>query len=217
MNKIVAIIVAHPDDETLWAGGIMLQHPTWHWYVICLCRKSDQERANRFYRVLKTLNAKGVMGDLDDGPTQTPLNPKLVEQTILRLLPPLHFNLVITHNPTGEYTKHIRHEETSKAVINLWQEQKIHTKELWTFAYEDGHKTYLPKAMETATSYRQLTYLIWQQKYALITKIYGLEKTSWEAQTTPRAEAFWAFHDARDAYKWLENKGILSSGQTSAG
>ncbi len=210
MNKIVAIIVAHPDDETLWAGGIMLRHPTWHWHVICLCRKSDQERATRFYRVLKTLHAKGVMGDLDDGPAQTPLNPNLVEQTILHLIPPLHFDLVITHNPTGEYTKHIRHEETSKAVINLWQKQKIRTKELWTFAYEDGHKNYLPKAMETATAYRQLTYQIWLQKYALITKVYGFENTSWEAKTTPRAEAFWEFNDARDAYKWLENKGVLS-------
>lgn len=126
-------------------------------------------------------------------------------------MPPLHFDLVITHNPTGEYTKHLRHEETSKAVINLWQEQKIHTKELWTFAYENGHKAYLPKAMETATTYRQLTYLIWQQKYALITKIYGFEKTSWEAQTTPRAEAFWEFHKPQDAHEWLENKGVLTS------
>jgi len=25
--KTVAIIVAHPDDETLWAGGTILSHP----------------------------------------------------------------------------------------------------------------------------------------------------------------------------------------------
>lgn len=27
--KTVGIIVAHPDDETLWAGGTILQHPEW--------------------------------------------------------------------------------------------------------------------------------------------------------------------------------------------
>ncbi len=25
----VALVVAHPDDETLWAGGTLLQHPGW--------------------------------------------------------------------------------------------------------------------------------------------------------------------------------------------
>jgi LmbE family N-acetylglucosaminyl deacetylase len=28
-TKNVAIIVAHPDDETLWAGGTILNHPYW--------------------------------------------------------------------------------------------------------------------------------------------------------------------------------------------
>jgi LmbE family N-acetylglucosaminyl deacetylase len=27
--KSVAIIVAHPDDETLWAGGEILNNPLW--------------------------------------------------------------------------------------------------------------------------------------------------------------------------------------------
>jgi LmbE family N-acetylglucosaminyl deacetylase len=26
-NNECAVIVAHPDDETLWAGGLMLMHP----------------------------------------------------------------------------------------------------------------------------------------------------------------------------------------------
>ena len=67
------------------------------------------------------------MGDLDDGPEQKPLDEKEVESTILELLPPKHFDLIITHNPTGEYTRHIRHEEVSKAVIKLWHSGKIST------------------------------------------------------------------------------------------
>jgi LmbE family N-acetylglucosaminyl deacetylase len=29
-----AVIVAHPDDEVLWAGGLMLMHPDSNWTVI---------------------------------------------------------------------------------------------------------------------------------------------------------------------------------------
>jgi LmbE family N-acetylglucosaminyl deacetylase len=31
--KSVAVIIAHPDDETLWAGGIILSHPSWLWFI----------------------------------------------------------------------------------------------------------------------------------------------------------------------------------------
>ena len=43
--RSVAVIVAHPDDETLWAGGMILAHPLWDWLIVCLCRSSDTERA----------------------------------------------------------------------------------------------------------------------------------------------------------------------------
>ena len=65
------------------------------------------------------------MGDLDDGPEQKPLDENEVERAILELLPPKHFDLIISHNPAGEYTRHIRHEEAGKAVINLWNAGKI--------------------------------------------------------------------------------------------
>lgn len=29
-NSNCAVIVAHPNDETLWAGGLMLMHPQAH-------------------------------------------------------------------------------------------------------------------------------------------------------------------------------------------
>jgi len=35
-KKIVAVIVAHPDDETLWAGGLLIDHPEWDVFVACL-------------------------------------------------------------------------------------------------------------------------------------------------------------------------------------
>jgi LmbE family N-acetylglucosaminyl deacetylase len=202
-TKSVAVIVAHPDDETLWAGGTILSHPAWQIFIVSLCRGSDKERSHRFFNTLKILKSEGIMGDLDDGPEQKSLAENEVDQVILNLIPARHFDLIITHNPYGEYTRHLRHEETGKAVIKLWNTGKISTNELWCFAYTDDNKKLYPVAMEEADIYRTLTKRIWLRKYSIITDSYGFEKTAFEAQTTPRAEAFWQFRDPRDAKKWF--------------
>jgi LmbE family N-acetylglucosaminyl deacetylase len=157
--------------------------------------------------VLKILKASGIMGDMDDGPAQKPLSNHLVEQTILNLLPERHYDLVITHNPTGEYTRHKRHEETSRAVIRLWHAGKISAGELWTFAYEDGGKQYPPKPVENADRYTTLSDAAWQHKYRIITETYGFNKNSFEASATTHSEAFWLFNKTTDAMLWLKNGG----------
>jgi len=194
-HKSVAIIVAHPDDETLWAGGTILSHPAWKFFIVCLCRKSDVDRSVKFYKTLKLLNAEGIMGELDDGPEQIPLDGEEIETLILDLLPPKQYDLIITHSPSGEYTRHLRHEEVSSAVCNLWLKGKIATRELWNFAYEDGKKQYYPKAIENASVYYLLNHKIWLKKYSLMTETYGYGKNSWEAKTAPLSEAFWKFSD----------------------
>ena len=207
-NDEVAIIVAHPDDETLWAGGTVLSHPTWNCFIISVCRGSDTDRAPKFRNALKSLNSEGVMGDLNDGPEQLPLDEVELERTILNLLPKKNYDLIITHSPSGEYTRHLRHEEVSKAVINLWYNNKISTHELCTFAYEDGGRMYYPRAIKGATIYNVLSKDIWQSKYAILNKTYGFEINSWELETTPREEAFWKFTNSLDANKWLKKGGL---------
>ena len=208
-SKAVAVIVAHPDDETLWAGGTILSHPSWQWFIVCLCRGSDKDRAPKFLKTLQILGSEGIMGDLDDGPEQKPLDENELKHAILKLLPSRHFDLIISHNPTGEYTRHIRHEEVSKAIIELWHNDKISANELYTFAYEDGGKKYYPRPVENAPVYRTLSKRIWLRKYNIITEIYEFEKSSFEAETTPRAESFWQFTNSVDAKKWLNNGGVL--------
>jgi len=204
-KKKVAVIVAHPDDETLWAGGAILSHQDRDCFVVSLCRANDEDRAPKFYETLKLLNAKGTMGSLKDGPKQRPIAANTVEQWVLKLLPTEHFDLIITHNPLGEYTKHLRHEDVSKAVINLWNKGAISTDALWIFAYEDGQKAYLPQPCEKANLFIQLPADVWQKKYNIITKTYGFKPKSWEARTTPKGEAFWQFTEAKEAEKWTQN------------
>jgi LmbE family N-acetylglucosaminyl deacetylase len=209
-TKNVAIIVAHPDDETLWAGGTILNHPSWKCFIITLCRKNDPDRAPRFYKALEVLNSQGNMADLDDGPDQLPLVAKNVENTILTMLSSKQYDLIISHNPSGEYTKNLRHEEVSAAVINLWYSGKISANELWTFAYEDGKRSYLPRPISKAAIHQELTEQQHMRKYKIITETYGFSRSSWEAGTTPIEETFWQFSNAKEAKQWLNNGGILS-------
>jgi LmbE family N-acetylglucosaminyl deacetylase len=202
-----AVIVAHPDDETLWAGGFILEHPEYNWFVLSLCRASDPDRAPRFYRVLEQLNALGAMADMDDGPTQEPLDSLEVQNTILEMLPQTKFDLLFTHGPQGEYTRHQRHVEVCEAVLTLWRESRLKTRELCLFAYEDGGRRYLPRAVSYAHRHKMLPQQVWQTKYRLMTQVYGFGMDSWEAQTTPRAEAFWRFESQSQLEMWLAHEG----------
>jgi LmbE family N-acetylglucosaminyl deacetylase len=190
-----AVIVAHPDDETLWAGGLMLMHPEAEWIVATICRKGDSDRAPKFFKALERYNAAGFMADLDDGSEQTPLNGADVRKAILELLPSHNFDLIITHNPSGEYTRHLRHEETANAVLDLWKSDKVSAGNLWIFAYEDGNRKYLPRAIDGADLLIDLNEDIWKVKYDIITGVYGFGNDSFEAKTTPKQEAFWCFDD----------------------
>ncbi len=191
-----AVIVAHPDDETLWAGGIILMHPEVKWTVVTVCRKSDPDRAPKFFKALEEFNAAGYMGDLDDGPEQISLSNSEVQQTIMGLLPFDKFELIITHSASGEYTRHLRHEETAKAVMELWKSGRLGAEQIWSFAYEDGGQKYLPRADENADLQVKLPQHIWQKKYEIITEVYGFSKDSFEAKTTPQKEAFRCFKAA---------------------
>jgi len=194
-----AVVVAHPDDETLWCGGYILTHPEFLWRIVTLCRAGDPDRAPRFRRVLRRLGAEGEMADLDDGPDQTPLPLAQVRETAARLLAGTGYDLILTHGPDGEYTQHRRHAECCRSIVELWRSGNIDTTQLWLFAYEDGNRKYLPRVRESADWRDMLTDDVWSEKRRVITDLYGFGPDSWEARTTPREEGFWCFDSAQAA------------------
>lgn len=206
---IGCVIVAHPDDETIWAGGTLLMHPEWQWTVISLCRASDLERAAKFQQAVERLGVSGIMADLDDGPQQVPLPEYVIQQTVLSLLPYSQFDLVLTHSPFGEYTRHRRHEETGVAVGKLWRDRDIHSQEMWMFAYEDtgkGGKGDVPTPIAMAHQKLALPEHIWRQKSQIITGIYGFTSESYEAEIVQREEAFWCFANPAEYERWLKSR-----------
>jgi LmbE family N-acetylglucosaminyl deacetylase len=205
--KTVAVIIAHPYDETIWAGGTILSHPSWKWFIVCLCRGNDTEVAPRFYNALKSLKSEGIMGNLTDGLDYKLQDEKLIERSILELLPPKHFDLIITYNPSGVNNRYFMHEQVSNAVIKLWDAGEIFTSELWTFAYSHGNMGSYPKSIETASIFRKLMKRIWLRKFRIITEIYGFEENSWEAGGTTVEESFWQYTNSQDAIKRINQLG----------
>lgn len=189
-RESVAVLVAHPDDETLWAGGTLLSETSWAPFVCCACRAHDADRAPKFQRVLKQLHAHGRMADLDDGPEQSPLVDELVEQSLLECLPSRSFDRILTHSPLGEYTRHLRHEDVARAVLRLWLRGTLSAPELWLFAYDDDGGTHLPSARPDADILRELPLDVWETKHRLITQEYGFAETSWEARVTREVKPF---------------------------
>jgi LmbE family N-acetylglucosaminyl deacetylase len=200
----VVVLVAHPDDETLWAGGTLLLHGGWTTFVGTLCRAGDEDRAAKFLDVLSKLGAKGAMANMDDGPYQVPLDDAPVRSTLRSLIPNKVFDLVITHSPRGEYTRHLRHEEVSRSVLEMWACGEIQSQELWLFAYDDGDGRRLPRAADNADVVVDLPDDVWAMKRDLLTEIYGFVPDSWEVRTTPRREAYWRLVVPDHAWAWLQ-------------
>lgn len=202
-GESVAVLVAHPDDETLWAGGTLLSEASWQAFVWCACRARDADRAPKFHRVLKQLGVRGAMSDLDDSPDPTPLADEQVENSLLESLPTRSFDRILTHSPLGEYTRHQRHEDVARAVLRLWLRGALSAAELWLFAFDDQAGTQLPRALENADIRFELSPEVWERKRRLITRDYGFAETSWEARATPRAEGFFRVTTAEHATAWL--------------
>jgi LmbE family N-acetylglucosaminyl deacetylase len=185
-----AVIVAHPDDETLWSGGTILSYPNINWTILALTRKSDPDRAPKFFQAVELLNAAGFMSDLDDSLLQQPLSIDEIKSSILNIMCDRSFDLIITHNIEGEYTRHLRHEEVSKAVNELIEDKKLKCKRFLNFAYEDGQKKYLPKPRKNADLIFDLPQTIFARKKNIIIDTYGFSPDSFEGKVCSNLEAF---------------------------
>jgi len=199
--KTAAVIVAHPDDETLWAGGSILSNPQIDWTIMTLCRKSDPDRAPKFAAVAARLGTEGFMADLDDSTEQKPLEKTEIRQTILSTLPKRTFDIILTHSPKGEYTRHLRHEETAQAVLDLWNDGKLKVRQLLLFAYEDGSGKYPPRPIENADIIINLAKSVWNTKKEIIISSYGFSPDSFEAKAASNTEAFWLLEKPEDIKK----------------
>lgn len=54
------LIYAHPDDETIFAGGLMLAHPDWKWTLLRMTGGNDPAREKSHARALDLYRKEGL-------------------------------------------------------------------------------------------------------------------------------------------------------------
>lgn len=121
-----AIVVAHPDDETLWAGGLPIAFPDRMWTIICCSIPArDPVRAWKFYEACLVL---GAMPRLLPMPEQ-PINCPPIGLDMIDLN---QFDCVVTHNQWGEYG-HFHHAKVHEFVKERYKRPFL------TFGYRKGN------------------------------------------------------------------------------
>lgn len=164
------MVVAHPDDESLFGGAQLLTSNGWK--VICVTNGYNRVRRLEFETVMRMTDCEYEMWNYSDRWAE--IIDSSVFNDLKRVVCEKQWSKVVTHNSVGEYghIHHIQiHHMMKKLVPNLWTfafyGEKL-SKEIWdkkvslVDVYEsqkeicDGH---LPNVTNEKITISDITYL----------------------------------------------------------
>ncbi len=184
------VIVAHPDDETIWMAGTIMANPQVQWTIFSLCRAKDPDRAPKFQKACEWYNAKPIISDLEDE-WKMKLDESIpeIEKRILNELPEKKFDSIFTHNENGEYG-HVRHQGVCLAVKKLMGEGKIFVNNIFHFSYSKDASGLFAKPNMESEYFFELPKNIFQKKLDAIHALYGFGKETFEYRSCSNKETF---------------------------
>ncbi len=179
-NINALLLVAHPDDETIFCGGTMLTYPSWNWTVICLTHSLDSQspyskvRSQQFHQAMETFKQQNVhitykdlgQDDKDKDITESDLNRWQGAVQALNLSP----DIVFTHNPQGEYG-HEQHKAVSRISHEIFSN-------VWEFICP-GARNVSPQPFRSLINTVPLTSGVLEKKTAIFNHCYPSELNIW--------------------------------------
>lgn len=175
INKVM--IVAHPDDETLW-GGANIMHGGW--LIVCLTNGNNVVRKKEFFNVMKNTGNYGIMLNYPDNPNHKKDNWSTVKSKITDdvryIVRYKNWDQIVTHNPLGEYG-HIQHLSTNMIVTNVCVEEKK-TNQLYYFEKFRKLQYFQTNEMKVTLNEEQIEkkHELMMKYYPSQVKVYGLFK-----------------------------------------
>ena len=124
------LIIAHPDDETLW--GYHQLNESKGWKILCVTNANNIIRVNELKNIAIYFDTALEIWNYQDSSLHYNMHPQLYKD-IENEINKTNVKMVLTHNPLGEYG-HIQHIKVSNVVLT------VSKKPTYVFSYSPNHK-----------------------------------------------------------------------------
>jgi len=115
------MIVAHPDDESLFGGEALTSLKGW--MVVCVTNAGVIERRQEFVNAMNLIKANYVMLNHADHLASGNFDPSL-ERQLAELIAERPWEMIVTHGRRGEYG-HTQHKAVHQIVCRLAPRDRI--------------------------------------------------------------------------------------------
>lgn len=130
--KLSLMVVAHPDDESIFGGLHLMKH---HYFIVVVTNGNNRHRHREFNEMLKYTKNQGVILSFPDKTNGVRDNwkscYKKIYNKIQKYILTRDYDKIVTHNKTGEYG-HQHHKMVHRIVTSICEKHRL-TSHLYYF------------------------------------------------------------------------------------
>lgn len=204
----VLLVVAHADDETIFAGGLILCSRKTKWTIICVNPQGSQRKAEFLSACQFLANESGnQINPISLDPvldSQGHINMSWLDKQLRSYA--TGYDFVLTHNREGEYGNE-NHRRVHRCVID-----SISNPNIWVFispgsknVNQEKLKSKKPEGNVTlylSPEIRKLKIEAFQECHVSQAKLYGYDKTGKLLNTDLRETLLWEFESGKEMYSF---------------